>query len=54
MLFRGLQTRLQKVEEHLQTQPCPARVLYRKVVFHRFLSNLCAFVSLCLVKNHET
>lgn len=43
MLFRGLQTRLQKVEEQLKAQPCPARVLYRKDVFNRFLFILMFF-----------
>ena len=49
MLFHRRQTRLQKVEKQLKTQPCPARMLYRKVVFHRFLLILCAFVSSCSI-----
>jgi len=28
---------LQNAAAHLATQPCKARMLYRKVVFHRFL-----------------
>ena len=49
LLFRRMQTRLQKVEEQTQTQTCKARMLYRKEVFCWFLLNLCAFVSSCSI-----